>query len=411
MARVLAYTSPARGHLYPIVDLLVECTRRGHTVEVHGLASEVPALRATGLEAHPLASAIEALPLDDAAAHTALGALRRVLAKFLERAPHEISSLGPVLEQRRPDLVLVDINTLGAAALAEAAGLPWVMFSPYLLPLLSRDVPPFGLGLTPGSGPLHRARDAVVRATLRGALADLTRPMNRLRRSVGAAALEHVIDFPLPARRLLSLTTASFEYPRRDWPSSIRFCGPGLWQPPQPAPPRAGESGLPFVLVTASSEAQGDARLIEVALGALAGLPYRVVATSAAHEPSRFAAQAPDNAFVERFLPHEAFLPQAAAVICHGGMGITQRALAHGVPVCVVPHGRDQLEVARRVERAHAGVMLRPRRLNRRTLRAAFERTLECRAGAVTVAENFRLHGGPQLAADHLLAELGGSRT
>jgi len=408
MARVLAYTSPARGHLYPTVGLLVECARRGHSVEVHALASEVPALSAAGLDAYALAPAIEALPLDDGAARTPLGALRRVLAKFLERAPHEIESLRRVLEQRRPDLLLVDINTLGAAALAEASGLPWAMFSPYLLPLLSRDAPPFGLGLTPGSGPLFRARDAVVRATLRGALGDLTRPTNQLRRSVGAAPLDHVIDFPLPAPRLLSLTTAAFEYPRRDWPSSVHFCGPGLWQPPEPPPALAREDGPPFVLVTASSEAQGDARLIEVALEALEGLPYRVVATSAAHDARRF--RAPDNARVERFLPHEAFLPRAAAVICHGGMGITQRALAHGVPVCVVPYGRDQLEVARRVERARAGAALRPSRLHPRTLRAAFARTLACRAGAADVAENFRVHGGPQLAADHLLAELGDGR-
>ena len=33
-----------------------------------------------------------------------------------------------------------------------------------------------------------------------------------------------------------------------------------------------------------------------------------------------------------------------------GGAGATQKALASGVPVCVVPFGCDQLEVARRVE-------------------------------------------------------------
>ena len=30
MARYLAYTSPARGHLYPIVPTLRELRRRGH---------------------------------------------------------------------------------------------------------------------------------------------------------------------------------------------------------------------------------------------------------------------------------------------------------------------------------------------------------------------------------------------
>jgi UDP:flavonoid glycosyltransferase YjiC (YdhE family) len=198
------------------------------------------------------------------------------------------------------------------------------------------------------------------------------------------------------------LTSATFEYPHGDWPDSIHYCGPGLWQPPFSAPGYANEPGSPFVLVTVSSEAQRDERLLEVALEALAGLPYRVVATSAAHEPGRF--RPPANAHVERFLPHAAFLPRAAAVVCHGGMGITQRALSFGVPVCVVPHGRDQLEVGRRVERARAGVTLPPRGLRRKSLRLALERTLACRAGARQVAEEFAQYGGPRVAADRLLA-------
>jgi acyl-CoA synthetase (AMP-forming)/AMP-acid ligase II len=63
----------------------------------------------------------------------------------------------------------------------------------------------------------------------------------------------------------------------------------------------------------------------------------------------------PHDAHIERFVPHGPILRRAAAVVCHGGMGVTQKALAAGVPVCVVPFGRDQLEVARHVEVAGAG--------------------------------------------------------
>src|SRR6476660_3864572 len=38
-------------------------------------------------------------------------------------------------------------------------------------------------------------------------------------------------------------------------------------------------------------------------------------------------------------------------------------ALARGVPVCVVPHGRDQFEVARRVEFSHSGTRLPAKKL------------------------------------------------
>lgn len=49
-------------------------------------------------------------------------------------------------------------------------------------------------------------------------------------------------------------------------------------------------------------------------------------------------------------------------------MGSTQKALVHGVPVCVVPFGRDQFEVARRVEVARCGTRL-PARNSVDTLR------------------------------------------
>jgi hypothetical protein len=41
MARILAYTSPARGHLYPLTPILDELARRGHDICVRTLASEV----------------------------------------------------------------------------------------------------------------------------------------------------------------------------------------------------------------------------------------------------------------------------------------------------------------------------------------------------------------------------------
>src|SRR4051812_29255149 len=55
MKRFLAYTSPARGHLYPLVDTLIELRRRGHEVSIRTLAAEVPRMRQLGFSAAPIA--------------------------------------------------------------------------------------------------------------------------------------------------------------------------------------------------------------------------------------------------------------------------------------------------------------------------------------------------------------------
>src|SRR5256885_1695183 len=45
MARYLVYTSPARGHVYPLVPTLEELRRRGHEVAVRTLESEGALMR------------------------------------------------------------------------------------------------------------------------------------------------------------------------------------------------------------------------------------------------------------------------------------------------------------------------------------------------------------------------------
>jgi UDP:flavonoid glycosyltransferase YjiC (YdhE family) len=108
----------------------------------------------------------------------------------------------------------------------------------------------------------------------------------------------------------------------------------------------------------------------------------------------------PANAHVEQFLPHASILARAACAVTHGGAGVTQKALASRVPVCVVPFGRDQLEVARRVEIAQAGARLPARRLNPDRLRAKIREAMTKREGANRVADGFEATGGPTAAAD-----------
>ena len=122
-----------------------------------------------------------------------------------------------------------------------------------------------------------------------------------------------------------------------------------------------------------------------------------MVVTTADVDPTGL--RTPANVRLERFLPHTPLLERAACVVCHAGMGITQKALAHGVPVVAVPFGRDQPEVARRVEVARAGVRLPARKLTADRLRGAVG-AVELRSGAERIAAAFAAAGGPAAAAD-----------
>ncbi len=282
---------------------------------------------------------------------------------------------------------------------AEAWGGPWSVFCPYPLALRSDDAPPFGPGFAPARGPLGRARDRLVRPLVFGTVERQVRPaLNEIRERVGLAPVASVEEWFSAAPLLLYMTAEPFEYPRRDWPENVVMVGPCAWDPPSDPPGWLEQITQPIVLVNTSTEFQNDGRLVQVALEALAEEPVAVVATLPTGDPSDF--QAPANAHVERFIPHGIVLERAACAVTHGGMGSTQKALAHGVPVCAVPFGRDQLEVARRVEVAHAGTRLPASRLNPDRLRAKIKEAMTCTAGARRIAGAYAATGGPQAAAD-----------
>jgi MGT family glycosyltransferase len=400
MARYLVYTSPAHGHLYPIVPTLDELRRRGHEVVVRTLASEVELLRDLGFEVGAIDPVIERREIDDWRARTPIGALQASLQGFFDRARHDGPDLRRAIEDERPDVLLVDINTWGAMAVAETSGMPWATWCPYFLPVPSRDAPPFGLGLPPARGALGRLRDRLLSPVLLGIYNRLAPELDAVRAELGAPPVGRIEQAMIRAPLMLYMTAEPFEYPRSDWPTSVCMVGPGIWDPPAKSPDWLEQISRPLVLVTCSTEFQNDGKLVGAALEGLAGEDVEVLVTTAGVDPSSFIP--PPSVRIERFVPHIPVLERAACVVCHGGMGITQKALAAGVPVCVVPFGRDQVDVARHVEVADAGTRLPASRLRPERLRAAVREALTKKAGAERIASAFAAAGGAKAAVGAL---------
>lgn len=399
MARILAYTSPARGHLYPLTPILDRLTARGHEIAIRALSSELDMLRGRGFDAKAIGTEIEAIDIDDWKAGNPRKALERSVQVFTARAEFDAPDLKRAIDEHDPDILLIDINTWGAMAVAEASGLPWAVFCPYPLALSSPDVPPFGPGWPPSRGPIGHLRDRMLRPLVLGSIEKAMLPgINGIRTGLELKPVSSMDDLFRTPNPLIYMTAEPFEYRRSDWPENIVMVGPCEWDPPAEPPAWLEEIEEPIVLVTTSSEFQDDGRLVQTALDALKDEPFSVIATLPAGDPA--SCDVPANARVDRFVPHAPILDRAVCAVTHGGMGATQKALARGVPVCAVPFGRDQLEVARRVEVAGAGTRLPARRLNPDRLRAAVRTAVERAPGARRVAAGYEAAGGASAAAD-----------
>jgi MGT family glycosyltransferase len=223
-------------------------------------------------------------------------------------------------------------------------------------------------------------------------------PINGIRAEVGVQEVASIDEFLRQAPLMFVASGKPFQYLQTEWGDAVLMIGPCAVEPePEMKSDWLESINQPIVLVTTSSEEQADADLITTAIKALTDEPVHVVATMPAEQAG---VTATPNSTVCRFVPHGLVLDRAACAVTHGGMGATQKALARGVPVCVVPYGRDQFEVARRAEVARCGTRLPAKRLSPPRLRAKVHEAMSMADGARRVAAGFEATGGVARGAD-----------
>ena len=408
MAVVLAYMSPAIGHLFPFCALLGELASRGHQIHVRTLDSGVDLCRRLGFAAQRVDPRIESLQSDDWTTGSALRVVGKTVEVLVRRAALEVADINAAIRRVEPDVLLVDANCWGAMSTAETQAIPWLVLSPFTPYLDSPGSPPFGPGAPPRAGWVGRVRDLGIRMVTSSIFDRPFRDgINPVRAALRLPPVHSADNLMHRAPGVLVATGKPFEYVHTEWGGSVHMIGPAIFEPPSAGPPGwLDDIELPVVLVTTSSVRQADAVLVHTALRALDGEPVHVVATHPAGAVN-FDASGYRHATVSGFVPHTAVLDRAVCVVTHGGMGVTQKALSRGIPVCAVPFARDQFEVARRVEVARCGTRLPARRLNVRRLRDSVLSAMTMSAGADAVAAGFAATGGMRHGADVVERHLG----
>jgi MGT family glycosyltransferase len=266
--------------------------------------------------------------------------------------------LAEELKRETADVAMVDTMIFPAMFGAEMAGVRAVivMHGPYLMP--RPDVPPLGSGLMPAEGALGRLRDRSAAAVTNAAFRSVMPALNRTRAEVGLAPVSDLPDLMSRADRVLVCSSPSFDFAPGSVPANVCYVGPQLDDQPSAESGRswAGSPGL--VLVGLSSTVMRQEGLLQRAADALGQLAVRgLVTTGPAVDPAVISA--PDNVTVIRWARHADVLPHCSAVITHGGHGTVLKALIAGVPLVLVPLGRDQPDNAARVIHAGAGIRLR----------------------------------------------------
>jgi MGT family glycosyltransferase len=353
------------GAVPPTMSLARALVERGHDVRVLGDPVLVPEIEAAGAQPvewtrapHRTERTAESDLFKDWEARTPFGAFARIRERLMFGPAADVArDVLEELEHRPADALVTEPMLAGTVIAGESAGVPVALISTTIDVFPAQGRPALGPGFQPARGPLGRLRDRALRAAFRAVWNRGLAALNTARAGLGLAPVDDALEALMAVDRILVLTSDAFDFPRLPRHPKVRVVGPRLDDPAWAGEVELPAGEQPLVLVGLSSSHQGQDEVIRRSAAALGELPVRgLVTTGPAVDPFPAAA----NVVVLRSAPHAAVLPHAAAVVTHGGHGTVIKALAAGVPLVVLPMGRDQLDVAARVTAAGAGVRVKP---------------------------------------------------
>ena len=160
-----------------------------------------------------------------------------------------------------------------------------------------------------------------------------------------------------------------------------------------------------LTLGTVFNTESGD--LFERSIRGLCELHIELIVTVGRYvDPARFGPQ-PDHVHIEHYIPQAELLPVCDLVVNHGGSGSVIGALAHGLPMVVLPMGADQSLNASRCERLGVGVALDATRATPRSIRGAVAGVLDdsaFRVAAEGIRDEIAALPGPEAVVPRLEA-------
>ena len=361
MSRVLFVTWDGGGNVPPALEIAAALRDRGDSVRFLGHDGQRASIEGRGFAFEPFTHAKPWSVLTERTGPTAPLAYAAV---FTDKGMGD--DVRVAIEREPVDYAVIDGLLIGALAGAARLRLPYSVLVHSLL--------------------------SVTDATLnRGPLALIARLKGLNPRALYAGA-ERVIVATLPELDPASSTAG----PRVVYPGPMVVGTPA--EPERP----------PLVLISLSTTyIDGQLQALRAILEAIAPLPVRALLTTGPAVDAG-ALTAPPNVEVRQFVPHAEVMPRASLVIGHGGHATTMLALAHGVPLLVLPMAStfDQPTIGRVVAHRGAGLAL-AKTADAVKIRAAVERLLAERSftdAAATLGASIRALPLPAAAAADALA-------
>ena len=414
MTRILIATQPAPGHVNPFLPVASTLSRRGHQVAWYTGAKFKTKVERTG--AHhvpivhgldfngegPLSEQLEALLPERKHLRGVAAEKFDLKTVMLDAAVGATRDMSTWLDTHPTDVLMSDLETTGAALVAEKRNVPRAILgiTPLLIP--SRDVGPPGIG-GPSTSRLGRIRNRLLNGLMhRVLLRDINRHADVVREQVGLPSGGlNFLETAYRAQVVMQATVPEFEYPRSDQ-KDVQFVGPLIPPPPDSFEPPlwwADLDGSRPVVVVTQGTVRGEAN--ELISPTVRGLADEDVLVVAAGTDSVEAGGS--NTRAAAFIPFHHLLPRADVFVTNGGYGGVHFALSHGVPIISAGRTEDKVDVCARVAWSGVGLDLKVHIPKPKQIKNAVRRVLadtSYRSAAAAIGATFVNYDAAASVAD-----------
>ncbi len=393
MAKIAILSTPAYGHLIPMLGPIAELVRRGNDVVVYNSAEFETLIRGTGARfvAYP-----PALTPMDFARTLKEGDLLAAYVLLLGATPDLTDFCIGELRNERPDVVVYDAVASWGYIAAKVLKLRTVSDSPIFVFEFWRHLLGWGefWGLSSRFVPGFPRLAAAWVKLLRFGIGNLP------------------LALPLyPVRGIKDIVLTSRElHPQSPIFSAPNWVFSGASIDARTRPDQfdfARLDGRPLIYVSMGTVQYLNDRFFRACMDSFADYPAQfLLAAGPGSDIGRFGA-IPANFIVQQTFPQMPVLERAALFITHGGLGSVHETLWNGVPFVAVPQHFEQLRNALAAARSGAGIILDDESYGRPVtgaqLREAVVKVIAdpaYRRNAVRLGETLKAPGGYRKVAD-----------
>jgi MGT family glycosyltransferase len=425
--KILFASIPAEGHFSPLTGIAMKLKNQGHDVRWYTSKMFEEKLRTLGIPHYPFKKAMEVNQFTVNEVFPERKKLKAGVPQlkfdlkhfFIYRSPEYFEDISEIKQRFPFDVFVCDAAFTAGKLVKEKLKVSSVAVGIVPVMSTSKDLPPYGLGLTPDHSFAGRIKQKVLRFVAKNILfKESSVEYNKILKRYDLPA-EKIVIFDIPAQRsdvFLQSGTPGFEYERSDMPEKLKFVGP------LHAYKNGEKKDFKYdwenklskykktILISQGTFESDHSKLIIPALEALKNEDYLLIVATGYHNTEELRTKYQQaNIVIEDFIDFDFIMPLTNIYITNGGYGGVLLAIEYALPMLAAGINEGKNEICARIGYFKLGIDLKTEKPTRQKIKTAVDKILsdpEYKKNVEQLRDEFKQCDANKSSADYILSAI-----